>query len=314
MPGFLESVNRRTQLAGHNRLELLLFQLDNNQLFGINVFKVKEVIRTVTISHLPQSHPAIRGLAQVRDENLIIIDLNHAIFKTPTQFTKDSFIIVTEYNGMHQGFLVRGVKKIVNKTWETIHPPPEGLTGSIQSYLTAVTRVNEELVQILDVEQVLQEINPKCFEVKEEIKDIDLDPNKLKGKSILIAEDSQVARKHILTSLEPLGINLICCKNGKEAFDLIRSWACGNVPIEQQLLMLISDIEMPEMDGYTLCSQIKKDPKLKGIYTVLHTSLSGVFNESLVKKVGADRFIPKFEVHGLVDCVLEQVNKLPDIR
>src|SRR3990167_6597853 len=158
MAGVMDSVNQRTQLVGQNRLELLLFRLEGNQLYGINVFKVKEVLQCPKLTIMPKSSRVVRGVASLRGGTIPILDLAIATGGTGLEDLKSSFVIITEYNTKVQGFLVRSVERIVNMNWEEIHPPPKG-TGR-DHYLTAVTRVDNQLVEIIDVEKILAEVAP----------------------------------------------------------------------------------------------------------------------------------------------------------
>ncbi|MFM8454014.1 MAG: chemotaxis protein CheV [Gammaproteobacteria bacterium] len=307
MGGVLESVNKRTQLVGQNRLELLLFQLNTKQKYGINVFKVKEVIRCLPLTLIPKRNPVVRGVAHIRGLTIPVIDMNMAIGGDPITNAEKSFIIITEYNQAIQGFLVQMVEKIVNMRWEAIRPPPAGIGGQ-RSYLTAVTQVDDALVEIIDVEKILQEISPARMEL---VKTEETEKAKanLKDRFILVVDDSSVARNQIKHTLEEVGVQVRLKKNGREGLEYLKELA--DQPEElSKLLLVISDVEMPEMDGYTLTTEVRSDPRLKDLYVVLHTSLSGVFNSALVEKVGANKFLPKFKATSLADSVLEYFAKI----
>ena len=167
MTGILASVDQRTQLAGHNRRELLLFSMDGRQQYGINVFKVQEVIQCPPLTHVPHSHPVIRGIAKLRGKTIPVMDLAMAIGKRPVDDVQDKFVIITEYNRSVQGFLVSKVQRIVNMNWADILPPPRG-TGK-NSYMTAVTKIDDQLVEIIDVEKVLAEVTGSEAELSGEL-------------------------------------------------------------------------------------------------------------------------------------------------
>src|SRR5690606_17008983 len=171
MAGVLDTVNQRTQLVGQNRLELLLFRLDGGQLYGINVFKVKEVLQCPRLTVLPKSSRVVRGVANIRGGTIPIIDLALATGKPALDDLANSFVIITEYNTKVQGFLVRSVERIVNMNWEEIHPPPRG--AGRDHYLTAVTRVDDLLVEIIDVEKVLAEVVPMSESISEGVVDVE---------------------------------------------------------------------------------------------------------------------------------------------
>ncbi|CAK0765458.1 two-component system, chemotaxis family, chemotaxis protein CheV [Gammaproteobacteria bacterium] len=307
MAGVLDGVDQRTQLVGYNRLELLLFRLGGKQRFGINVFKVREVIQCPTLTRLPGANSVVRGIANIRGRTIPVMDLGVAVGKPPLENLNTCYVIITEYNRVTQGFLVSGVDRIVNMNWEEIHPPPRG-SGRI-SYLTAVTQVDKELVEIIDVEKVLAEVTRPNEELSKSLSaECAATPKSEEhGNEVLVVDDSSVARKQIQRTLEQVGISPLMANNGREALNLLHDMATGPRGAKERLAMIISDIEMPEMDGYTLTTEIRRDPALKDIYVLLHTSLSGVFNQSMVKKVGADQFIAKFSPDDLARAVLDRV-------
>lgn len=301
MAGILDSVNQRTQLVGQNRLELLLFRLHGRQRFGINVFKVREVLQCPKLTTMPYSNKYIRGIAHIRGQAISIIDLSLATGGRAIQNLEERFILITEYNRSVQGFLVDGVERIVNINWEDVMPPPKGAGRT--SYLTAVTQIDDELIEIIDVEKILDEISPANTTVSESLHGAPA------GRDwseciLLIADDSAVARNQIKRALEPLNIPLVTTKDGKEALNWLKEKAAElGGDISKVVPLMVSDIEMPEMDGYTLTAEVKADPNLKDVVIVLHTSLSGVFNQAMIKKVGADDFIAKFHPDELAGAV-----------
>jgi two-component system chemotaxis response regulator CheV len=301
MAGVLDSVNQRTQLVGQNRLELLLFKLVGRQRFGINVFKVREVLQCPRLTPLPNQDKFIKGVAHIRGQTISVIDLSKATGGPDIPQTADSFIIIAEYNRSVQGFLVAGVERIINIRWQDIMPPPEGAGKS--SYLTAVTEIEGEMVSILDVEKILNEISPISTELSEDIVDARVGES-IGDKIVMIADDSTVARNQVKRALEPLGITMVLAKNGQDALDQLKAIdaECEN-GVYDKVALLISDIEMPEMDGYTLTAEVKANERLRRMPVILHTSLSGVFNNAMVEKVGAEDFIPKFHPDELATAV-----------
>jgi two-component system chemotaxis response regulator CheV len=302
MAGILEGVDLRTQLAGQNRLELLLFRLNGRQRFGINVFKVQEVIQCPPLTQVPQSHPVVRGIANMRGRTISIMDLSMAIGGPPAAATEGKFVVVTEYNRLVQGFLVDSVDRIVNMNWEEILPPPKA--AALNSYMTAVTQVDDELVEIIDVEKVLKEV----VGGKEEVSDGIIQPGVRElHQHVLVADDSGVARKQVGRVLEQIGVEFTLCSDGREALDTLKGWKAGQPGMLERVALIISDIEMPKMDGYSLTKAIRDDPVLAALTVILHTSLSGVFNKQMVEKVGADDFLPKWEPDTLAMIVQEHL-------
>lgn len=300
MSGILDSVNQRTQLVGQNRLELLLFRLNGRQRFGINVFKVREVLQCPPLTAMPKLNPLVRGVAHIRGQTISVIDLSMATGGRRIEDLSTAFIVIAEYNRSVQGFLVGAVERIINTNWDAILPPPKG-TGRA-SYLTAVTEVENELIEILDVEKILNEISPLGTDVSDDVAE-NLSTEGVEDKIIFIADDSSVARNQVKKALTSLGLEIELAKNGLEALNRLKEIADETGDVTDKVGVLVSDIEMPEMDGYTLTAEIKNTPELKNLHVVLHTSLSGVFNQAMVEKVGADDFIAKFHPDELATAV-----------
>lgn len=306
MPSLLEGVDQRTKLAGHNRLELLLFKLTGDQRFGINVFKVQEVIQCPPLVQLPKCHRVICGVAHLRGKTIPVMDLSMAIGARPQLRDGSGYVIITEYNRSTQGFLVNTVDRIINMGWQQIQPPPKG-TGK-ETYLTAVTQFEKDLIEVIDVEKVMKEVMGGSERVSDGV--IDIDPNgKVLGRRVLVVDDSFVARNQILRVLDQLEVESTVAKDGQEALDILERWKSEERNLREFLAMIISDVEMPRMDGYTLTANIRKDPAMKDLYILLHTSLSGVFNQAMVEKVGADKFLAKYDPDDLARVVQQRLKE-----
>jgi two-component system chemotaxis response regulator CheV len=290
MAGILDTVDQRTQLVGENRLEILMFRLAGRQLFAINVFKVQEVLQLPKLTLMPQRHPFVCGVVNLRGQTLPVIDLSQAIGMRPLIPGPNSTIIVTEYNRSVQAFLVGGVDRIAGR----------------QHYLTAISKVDDQLVEIIDVEKVLAEIVPYNAKVSRDKLD---DPvlERARGREVLLVDDSNVALAQLRDTLGQLGVKMHIASDGLKALNMLKAWADTGVNMTDKLLMVFTDAEMPEMDGYRLTTEIRNDPRLRGLYVVLHTSLSGSFNDSMVKKVGCDNFLSKFQPDKLVDVVRQRL-------
>ena len=300
MAGVLDKVDSRTRLAGHNRLELLLFRMGGKQRYGINVFKVREVIECPALRRLPTAHPSVRGVATIRGRTIPVVDLGKALGLRALQHVHGRYVVIAEFNRSVQGFLVESVDRIVNMNWADILPPPAN--SGKDSYLTAVTQIDQELIEILDVEKILAEVSPRAFAVAKDV--VTAKERSAERLPVLVVDDSSTARKMIARTLDQVGIKYVMATNGREALGLLRDWA-DQGPVPQKIALVVSDIEMPEMDGYTLTTEIKKDPRLQGLYVLLHSSLSGVFNDSMVNKVGANRFLAKFSQDDFARLVAE---------
>lgn len=300
MGSVLNKVDERTKLVGHNRLELLLFRLDGKQRFGINVFKVREVVRCPKLNHLPNANAAVIGVATLRGQTISVIDLQKAIIGKGIADPENASIIVAEYNRVTQGFLVNQVQHIVNKNWEEIAVPPAGAGKG--HYLTAVTMEGNEIIEIIDVERVLHDVNGAAGEAG--IEDpVSFDALDVSECYVLVADDSAVARSQIKRTLDRLGVKYVLTKDGREALDTLERWVETDADELKKLALVISDVEMPVMDGYTLTTRIKNNPQLQRLKVLLHTSLSGVFDSSLTEKVAADGYLSKFDSDELVATV-----------
>ncbi|WP_415882407.1 chemotaxis protein CheV [Neptuniibacter sp. QD72_48] len=309
MSGILDSVNLRTQMVGQNRLELLLFALESEQQYGINVFKVREVLQCPELTEVPRQTSAIKGMAHIRGETIPVLDLSEAVGRqtVPYEQRQECFLIVAEYNRRTLAFLVRKVDRILNTQWDQIMAPPTEI--GVENYLTAIFEYEGKLIEILDVEQILADLYPMPTEVSKDVAD-DKVREKAREHQILIVDDSSVARNQMQRSLENLGIKVTSCNNGRMAWDLLRDMADRGTDVTTHFLMVISDIEMPEMDGYTLTSMIREDERMSNMHVVLHTSLSGGFNVSMVKKVGADGFLAKFNPDDLATAVVQRIQQV----
>ncbi|MBI3772446.1 MAG: chemotaxis protein CheV [Gammaproteobacteria bacterium] len=300
----LASTQNHTTNHTHNRLELLLFRLDSRQVFGINVLKINEIIPFPTLTQLPQSHPHVKGIAELRGQAVPVVDLSQAIGRSPLPYGKnsESKVIITEFNRKHQGFIISGVDRILEQEWKDVLPPPHGAS---HSYITGVINTPNGLVQIIDVERVLGEIDPDAHP------DGNLDPvndeilGYMSNRHILVVDDSSVARAQTAKALEQMKLPFVMAKDGREALDLIHKHCENDNNILNTLPMLISDIEMPEMDGYQLTREVRVDSKLHDMFVLLHTSLDGRVNAEQAKQAGANATLTKFIPRLLADEILK---------
>lgn len=311
MSKLLDSIDQRTKLVGENRLELLMFRLRGRQLFAINVFKVQEVVKLPVLRAIPHSHPHVKGVAHLRGQTVPVIDLSAAIGAGPLTDTTNANLIVAEYNRSVQAFLIGAVDRIINLNWEVILPPPKG-TGR-GHFLTAITQLDDNLVEILDVERVLADIIPYNTQVSDQVLDADLAIEAKKRKlKILMADDSPTAINQVQATLQNLGVDVLYVQDGLQALKQLQEWVREGRNLDDEILMLITDAEMPEMDGYRLTAEVRKDPALKNLYVVLHTSLSGSFNKAMVEKVGCDDFLSKFQPDELAKVVQKRLRSVLD--
>jgi len=221
MENVFDGIDRRTQLVGKNRLELLMFQLEDGEMYGINVFKVREVIRCPALTTIHSAHSAVCGMANVRNKTLSVIDLGLAVGGPVIEQREDSYVIITEFNRSIQGFMVRSVEHIVNLKWEDIQLPPEGAdTGS---YINAVTNIEGAMVQLIDVEQVLTEVVGSPEMVSSSLTEtLDIPDDAL--RHVLVVDDSKVARNQIKKTLEAIGVKCTTLNDGQAALEQLQAW------------------------------------------------------------------------------------------
>ncbi|MCG9745947.1 chemotaxis protein CheV [Shewanella sp. Isolate8] len=278
---------------------LLLFRLSHTQLFALGTLKIRELVPFSKLSAIPQSHPAILGAATVRGHTIPIIDMAAAVGYAPIteQEFANAYIIITDCQRMVMGFLVRSIDKIIECNWRDIESPPDNLGKN--AFLTGVTRVDDKLVQLLDVELLLSKIFPASPESTRAIL-TDVQREILKPLNILLVDDSMVARKQLSDALDSINIPYLVTSDGREALSIMEEAAKEGRPVD----LLVSDIEMPGLDGYELAFEVKNTPALADAYIILHTSLSSEISVSQAHQVGANEALTKFDAHELIEAML----------
>jgi len=312
MSELLKNIDARTKLAGTNKLEILLFFLGvdhrtgRRETYGINVFKVREVMRTPLITAAPDMPPSVEGMVSLRGALVPVIDL--AKYSGITAETPREIMIVTEYNGHTQGFLVEGVDTILRLDWSKMRVPPEMLTSQTGGLVTAVTELDDNrLVMMMDVEKVLAETTTIENEIMfRSVVNVDRP-----DVTVFYCDDSSVARKQIERTLDAMGIKGVSAVNGRQMWDemeKVASYAKSvGKPVSSIINLLLTDIEMPEMDGYILTKRVKSDPRFANIPIIMHSSLSGMSNQKLGQSVGVDEYVPKFEPQRLSETLARRL-------
>ena len=278
---------------------LLLFRLSQTQLFALGTLKIRELVPYTPLSAIPHSHPTIMGAATIRGKTIPIIDMASAVGYTPIaqEELSKSYIIITDCQRMVIGFLVRAIDKIIECNWRDIESPPNNLGRN--AYLTGVTKFDDQLVQLLDVELLLSKVFPPSPETTRAIL-TDVQREKLKPLNILLVDDSKVARKQLSDALDSINIPYQVTPDGREALAIMEQAAKDGMPIQ----LLVSDIEMPGLDGYELAFEVKNTPALAQAYIILHTSLSSEISVSQAHQVGANEALTKFDANELISAML----------
>ena len=308
MSELMRDIDARARLAGTNKLEILLFSLGldartgRRETFGINVFKVREVMRTPSITAAPEMTAAVKGIVSLRGALVPVVDLGEHIGMTAE--SPREIMIVTEYNHHTQGFLVESVDTILRLDWAQMRVPPEMLTSNLGGLVTAITELADgRLVMLLDVERILSEtVKPDDHLVFESISHLGQE-----DLTVLYADDSSVARGQIKRTLDAMGVRSISTVNGRAAWEELQRIAnhaeSAKRPTRDFVQVILTDVEMPEMDGYLLTRNIKADSRFNGIPVLMHSSLSSISNQQLGHSVGVDEYIPKFEPHRLSETL-----------
>ena len=289
----LDAVDARTKLAGSNKMEILLFSLGSNEIFGINVFKVREVTNTPTITKTPNVPHGVEGFISLRGNIIPVITLSSFINLGDASNCSNQTLIVTEFSRHTQGFLVDSVDRIIRVDWDKVKPPQNMLAGN-EGLITAITELPDgRLISILDVEQLLASaIGEAPIPELAQFEDSS-------DRYIFFADDSQVARRNIVNVLDRMGIRYQQANNGIEAWEKLKSLAAraqqDGRPLHESLRLILTDAEMPEMDGYVLTKNIKGDRRFDGIPVVMHSSLSSQANKTMGMQAGVDAYVPKFD-------------------
>jgi two-component system chemotaxis response regulator CheV len=289
--GLLDHIDARTNLAGTNKMEILLFNLGTEEKFGINVFKVKEVSQAGKITRTPNMPQGVDGIVSLRGHVMPVLNL--AKFMAIREEQPHQTMMVAEYNNHILGFLVKDVDRIIRVDWDKVRPT-EGMLSDKDALITAITNLDDgSLVSILDVEQILSNAFGEAIvgnvERIESAHDL----------CVFFADDSMVARRKIVEVLDRMGVKHIQSNNGQEAWDRLRTMAdaaqSSGQNLHDQIQVILTDAEMPAMDGYVLTQYVKNDRRFEGIPVVMHSSLSSDANRAMGKRVGVDYYVPKFD-------------------
>ncbi len=310
MSNLVQNIVEQTTQAGTNRLEVLMFKLDEkgggkSQLFGINVFKVIELVTIPPLLTIPTCTPFLKGMAHIRGSSVPVIDLiTYCGFENETPA---NILILTEYNGSIQGFLVHNVDDIAKLAWSDVLEPPQMFSAIGSAIVTGISELEEQKnLLILDVEKILADVlgpieGREGRGIDQAAKDT------LTGKTVFYTDDSHVACKQLDAILGRMGVKTIVTHDGEHAWEKLQQLAqeaqSEDKPLESMLHAIITDVEMPRMDGYTLTKQIKEDPRFAKIPVIMHTSLSSENNKRMGEKVGVDAYVAKLNPKEISDTL-----------
>ncbi|SEI82366.1 two-component system, chemotaxis family, response regulator CheV [Allopseudospirillum japonicum] len=301
MSSLFNTINQRTQIAGSNRFEVLLFRLGDHYLYGMNVFKVNKIIPRGRLQGRKNEQSGLLGLLNTQDYGTLpVFDLRHKIGKGALPASSIHNVVITEYNRQVLGFLVGAIEGIRNVEWQKVKHAPSHIGKD--HFLTAVYVEENSIVQILDLEKFMEEQLHLKAQAEHAALGAKLDDDRL----ILVADDSKTALKFLVNSIKSMGLQVQACHNGQEAADWLAEHAQTQPPA-----LVITDIEMPQMDGYTLTRTIREMPNMRQVPVILHTSLSGAFNQDMAKKVGANGLVAKFCAGDLTRLLLDHLGEVP---
>ncbi|GGC62150.1 chemotaxis protein [Marinobacter halophilus] len=280
--------------------KLLLFCLFGSRLFGIGTLKIREILPYQRLTKLPHSHHAVIGTATFRNSAVPVIDMAAAVgYPALSKDERDkASIIVTDIQRKEIGFLVRSVQQIIETNWKSVMPPPKALGSN--AFITGLLDMDGDIIQLLDVELLLAKVYPESLDAQN-VALSDVQSETLKSLNILLVDDSQVARKQLCDVLDSKDITYHVTSNGDDALQVLLSQDERGTPID----ILVSDIEMPGLDGYELTFNVRDNSALKQPYIILHTSLNSEMSLSYANQVGANEALTKFDAEELLQTMLK---------
>lgn len=284
---------------------MLVFKLTLQQHFAIGTLKVREIVPYMPTTKIPYSHHHVIGTVTIRDLTVPVIDMSAAVGFRPIapEEYQSCYLIVTDCLRTVVAFMVRSIEKIIDCDWKAIESPPASSGKNV--FVTGITRYEDKMVQLLDVELLLSKIYPQYENSKIPML-TDLDRERLKALSILLVDDSSIARKQLSDALDSINIPYQICNNGSDALQLMKKNAEELRPID----LLVSDIEMPGLDGYELAFEVQNDPALNHSYRILHTSLSSEICVDRAHQVGAHEALEKFNAGELIEAMLRGAKEI----
>jgi two-component system chemotaxis response regulator CheV len=295
--------------SGTNELEVLEFAIAGNQ-FGINVAKITELMQIHEAQPMPNSHPCIEGIFQPRNEVYTVVDLARYLNLSPSDNPSKDIYIITNFNQMNVAFHVHAVESIHRISWNDIEKPDTIIYGGDEGVVTGIAKIEDHIVSILDFEKITFDISPQTgIDLSTVTAHSGIGREKI---PVLVAEDSALLRKMITQALQTSGFsNIIMCTNGQEAWNYLQGLKeHPEEPLRDHVRIVITDIEMPQMDGHRLCKSIKSDKFFAGLPVIIFSSLIDKTMEVKGREVGADAQLSKPEIAKLVDLIAEILDSI----
>lgn len=287
--------------SGTNELELMEFTIDGKR-FGINVAKILEIMQYTPIDSMPNSNPFVEGIFKPRENIMTVIDLATYMGLKPTTDPSRDIFIITIFNKVYTAFHVHSVEEIHRISWENIEKPDSTIYSGEEGLATGIARFKDKLITILDFEKILADISP---DKSIQLSDLDkLGERKKSHRPILLAEDSPLLEKLLMECLKKSGYeNNTMCADGKDAWDTLKSYRDYDGPIEDKVACIITDIEMPKMDGHRLLKFIREDARLHHIPVIVFSSLINEEMRQKGERLGATAQITKPEIAKLIGLI-----------
>ena len=294
--------------TGTNELEILEFVISGNS-YGINVAKITELMQIHEVQEMPLSHPCVEGVFQPRNEVYTIVDLSRYLGMGPSENPDKDIFIITNFNKMNIAFHVHAVESIFRISWQDIEKPDSIIYGGQEGVVTGIAKVNDRIISILDFEKITFDISPETGINLNDVKNYS--GTDREDIPLVVAEDSALLRKMLMEALHTSGYtNISIFNNGEEAWDYINNIKLlDETQVSSKIRCLITDIEMPKMDGHRLTKLVKSDQALKQIPVIIFSSLIDENMQKKCEEVGADAQLSKPEIEKLVDLVDVMVNR-----
>ena len=311
----LDNVDAATNLAKNNELQLLVFRVSDktdSAYYAINVFKTREVVESKNhfMTQIPSAHPLLEGTIVLRGLQIPILNLPSWL---GVDLTKDeikkSNILICDFNGIIIGLRIMSAFRVIKKNWNEMHAPDSYTVGENSVVINDTRLEDGSLCLVLDYEKLLADVVPQAMVDVEEspanLKDLVLPPKLLKG-TVLIAEDSKTAQRHLTQIFKNSKINMKLFDNGKKLIDYVETLgeAANNIPA------IITDIEMPEMSGFTVVKLLKADIRTSSIPVIVNSSMTGQNNKREAEVLGADGFIDKTKSHDVIPLIIDVMSKI----